>query len=180
MAEEALERGVGLVDGAEDLHLEATREPEAASVGERHLTFELDGQVYGVPLARVREIVRVQKTTPVPGMPEHVLGVMNLRGTIVPVVDVRRRLGMVPRPPDERTCVVVCAFRYEGIGLIVDTVCDVVAIEPEAIVEARPAEADAEDELLRGLVHLDDGVKLLIWLDRMLGGTRDARTVDTA
>ena len=102
--------------------------------GDRHLTFELAEQVYGIPLERVQEIVRVQRATPVPDLPDYIRGVINLRGTVVPVVDVRTRLGLALREEDERTCVVVCSFRGEGIGLIVDTVCDVVEIHDSNIV----------------------------------------------
>ena len=160
---------------------EETVDARAAEIsGDRHLTFLLAEQVYGIPLERVQEIVRVQRATPVPDLPEYIRGVINLRGTVVPVVDVRTRLGLAKRDEDERTCVVVCSFRGEGIGLIVDTVCDVVAIDESNIIDAGSGHADGTDQMLRGLHRSEELVTILICLDRMLADDRETDAVVAA
>ncbi len=169
--------------GEELNHDETGSDATAATAeisGERHLTFELAEQVYGIELARVQEIVRVQPPTPVPDLPDYVRGVINLRGTVVPVVDVRTRLGLEQRDQDERTCVVVCSFRGEGIGLIVDTVCDVVEIQESKVVATNAGHTESNDQMLRGLHRSDEIVTILICLDRMLADDRDADAVAAA
>ncbi|MCB9726393.1 MAG: purine-binding chemotaxis protein CheW [Spirochaetaceae bacterium] len=154
--------------------LEGHLDDEVANEGSgRHLTFQLAGQVYGIELRRVREIVRAQRATPVPDVPDYVLGVMNLRGTVVPVVDARRRMGIQAREADERTCVIVCSYEGEGVGVVVDTVCDVIDVDEADVVEAR-SEVSTRNAMIRGLVRTTAGVRILLCLDRLL--ERQARS----
>jgi len=153
-----------------------------AGMDHRYMTFELDHQFYGIELASVQEIVRAQRATQVPDVPSFVRGVINLRGTVVPVVDVRRRMGMEPIDTDERTCVIVCSFRGEGIGLVVDSVCDVVQVTEEEIIESSSGhtEGGGNDEMIRGLVRQDDGVKILLNLDEVLADLGELESATAA
>ncbi|MHC4886759.1 MAG: chemotaxis protein CheW [Planctomycetota bacterium] len=98
----------------------------------RFLTFRLGDEDYGIEIRHVIEIVGIQKITDVPDMPDFVKGVINLRGQVIPVMDVRLRFHMDPRDYDERTCVIVVQLETATVGLVVDTVQEV-----REIMEAR-------------------------------------------
>src|SRR5581483_10415500 len=107
------------------MHQVETGEAPSQSVGGQFLTFTLGGESYGVEILAVQEIKGGAAITPIPNAPRHVRGVMNLRGTIIPVVDLRTRLGM-PAPEDDRvTVIVVVRVGARTQGLIVDAVSDV-------------------------------------------------------
>ena len=95
---------------------------------DRYLTFFIGEEVYGLAIRNVTEIVGLQRITEVPDMPSYVLGVINLRGAVIPVVDVRLRFGIEQREADERTCVIVVQLEDISVGLIVDTVSEVIDI----------------------------------------------------
>lgn len=102
------------------------------------LVFQLDERLYGIPVTRVREILPLMEITPVPNPPPFISGVFNLRGAIVPVIALRRQLGLPERPPDFRTCLVVVQGIERSYGLIVDRVFDCLEISsvshpPEAL-----------------------------------------------
>ena len=103
----------------------------------KHLTLMLGKEEYGVAVRDVREIVGPMPITPVPGTAAHVLGVVNLRGKVVPVLDLRARLGLPRATIAPRSCIVVCQGPAGQIGLLVDSVLEVVAI-PESDCEPRP------------------------------------------
>lgn len=109
---------------------------------EDHLLFRLEGALYALPASSVREIVAPPPITRLPNAPEHVRGVMNLRGRIIPVIDLRRRLGLAAATLEGESCVVVLdagpASAPSPVGAIVDSVCEVAAIDRAAI-EALPA-----------------------------------------
>jgi len=101
----------------------------------KFLTFLLQDETYGVPILLVREIIAVHPITPLPHLPDHVRGVINLRGRIIPVIDLRLRLGMPARPYDSHTCIVVIDARMDDreestpMGCIVDTVSEVLSVD---------------------------------------------------
>lgn len=99
----------------------------------QHLTFSLGDQGYGVHMRDVMEINRVQPVTTIPDVAPWIRGVINLRGTVIPVVDLRRRMGMQVREDDDRTCIVV-VMEAQPVGLVVDRIGEVVEFDP-AVVE---------------------------------------------
>ena len=115
---------------------------EDPAVLQQLLTFSLDGSPYALPVERVREIVRLRPITPVPRMPDDVLGVISLRGEIVQVVDPRRRLGLVPGRSD-RSARIVIVLGEDGQfwGLLVDSVTEVLSVTEDAL---RPPTGDSE------------------------------------
>ncbi len=128
---------------------------------------ELGGQRYGLDIGRVREIIRLTPITSVPGAPPYVEGVLNLRGRIIPVVDLAARLAL---PADARTRasrIVVVDVAGTSIGLIVDGVSEVLMASDEAI-EATPAVAGGAD-YLAGIVRFDERLVTLLELDRLFG-----------
>lgn len=147
-------------------------EPGPAATPGKHLTFAIGGEEYGVPVLRVREIIRMLEVTPVPNAAAHCRGVVNLRGKVVPVVDLRIRLGYAPQPPDARTCIVVTdAALASGavmVGLIVDAVIDVLMVTPDDM-SPTPAIAGLEQMgCVRGLTRARGRMTLLLDVDRVI------------
>ena len=129
---------------------------------------ELADEHYGLDIAKVFEIIRHQPITPVPRAPVFVKGVINLRGRIIPVVDLRGRFGMVEVEPTKETRIVVAESSATRVGLIVDSVSEVLLL-PLDSVEATPGVAGADAEYLRGIAKLGDRLVLLLELDGLFG-----------
>jgi len=145
-------------------------EEEEDSQKDKYLTFHIANEDYGIEIAYVTEIVGIQNITEVPDMPSFVKGVINLRGQVIPVIDVRIRFGLPPRAYDDRTCVVVVNINGTSIGLIVDTVNEVLNI-PGAQVSPPPAihaQAGAAGRYLQGMGKVGDSVKILLDVNKLL------------
>ncbi len=150
---------------AEDNDLD---DEEEDSQKDKYLTFHIAKEDYGIEIAFVTEIVGVQTITSVPDMPDFVKGVINLRGQVIPVIDVRTRFKLPFRDYDDRTCVIVVNLNNISIGLIVDTVNEVLDI-PAAQVSPPPAiHAAASGRYLQGMGKTDDSVKILLDVNRLL------------
>lgn len=93
---------------------------ETDTIADRYLCFSLGSNSFGLPIAMVREIVEMQEITPVPHMPEYLRGVVNLRGQVIPVMDLRLRLALPFREYDRRTCIVMVEHEHRLVGLVVD------------------------------------------------------------
>ncbi len=139
-------------------------------LSDRYLTFSLDSDAYGIEIRHVLEIVVLQPITEVPDLPAYVRGVINLRGQVLPVIDLHRRFNLAERPYDERTCVIVTELRGMSIGLIVDQVDDVVTIFPTEISPAPRLSRGPTARCLYGVGRADDGVKLLLSADELVFG----------
>lgn len=109
----------------------STAEPQPTVPSGKHLTFTLGAEEYGVEVRRVREIVGMLPVTMVPNMPGHVMGVINLRGKVIPLIDLRRKLGLAAAEPNDRTCIVVVVLGPNAVlGLVVDAVSEVLTVRP--------------------------------------------------
>ena len=146
--------------------LEEASSPQQAH--EKFLSFDLDGEVYGFALGDVAEIMRLQRITPVPGVPSFLRGVINLRGTVVPVTDIRLRLGLGEREHDDRTCIVVVHAGGERIGVIVDTVREVVDVPTDRIQRNMAASAEDAAPFITGLGRVEDRVTILLDARKLL------------
>ena len=140
----------------------------------RYLTFLLGDQSYGISVLKVREIIQIQPITKVPRTPDYMKGVINLRGKVIPVADLRIRFGFERAAVDERTCIVVVLLQLPDgrealTGLIVDAVEEVRQINNEVIEDA-PGFTDAavSVEYLYGMAKVDDSVKMLLDIDRVI------------
>ena len=130
---------------------------------------ELADEHYGLDIAKVFEIIRHQQITPVPRAPAFVKGVINLRGRIIPVVDLRSRFGMAEVEPTKETRIVVAETSSNRVGLIVDGVSEVLMLGADSV-EPTPEVAAGEDaEYLRGIANLGDRLVLLLELDGLFG-----------
>ncbi len=144
----------------------------AATVG-RYLTFVLGGEAYGIQVLKVREIIRQVDITPVPLMPSHVLGVSNLRGKIIPIMDLRIKLGLPLQPDDERACVVVVQVKGAQaqmlqIGIKVDAVEEVVNLSSADIEDAPNFGASLDTRYICGMAKVKGVVKTLLDIDLLL------------
>ncbi|AEI67561.1 CheW protein [Corallococcus macrosporus] len=142
------------------------------SARSNYLSFMLAGEEYGVGILRVREIIEHRPITRVPGMPAAVQGVINLRGSVVPVVDLAVKFGLPPRPITRWTCFVIVEVTLDGqqtaIGLLTDAVSEVLKLGPEDI-EVPPAFGTrVRLDFLLGMGRHDDKFIMLLDLDRLL------------
>ncbi len=155
-----------------------TSKQAGAAVGEhraagKYLTFSLGSETYGLEVLRVREIIRVTDITPVPQMPPHFRGVINLRGKIIPVVDLRVRFGLAAAQGSERACIVVVQVSPAGrlqilLGLLVDGVQEVAQINSADIEEAPQFGTQVDMEFILGIAKLKGRVAILLDIDKAL------------
>ncbi len=139
----------------------------------KYLTFDVHGESYGIDVLKVREIIRLANITPVPQMPKHVRGVINLRGKIVPVVDLRLRFGFTEVRTAEQACVIVVLLKLSDgkvnqMGLVVDIVEEVVYVASSEIEETPDFGTNAFAEYILGMAKIKGVVKTLLDIDRLL------------
>lgn len=150
-----------------------TRASAAQGATGKYLTFVLGRESYGIPVLRIREIIRMTDITAVPRMPEYVKGVINLRGKVIPVVDLRIKFGLDKAETTERTCIVVVQVSLQAgnkalMGLIVDAVEEVINIA-SADVEATPDfGGKVETQYMIGMAKVRGAVKTLLDIDQIV------------
>jgi len=133
----------------------------------KYLTFALDYEFYGIEIKHVTEIIGVQTITNVPELPEYIRGIINLRGKIIPVMDVRLRFRKPFREYNDRTCVIVVDIRDASIGLIVDRVSEVIAIPDGDIVDP-PELNSSRHAYIKGIGKVGAEVKLILDCDKLI------------
>lgn len=134
----------------------------------KYLTFFTQEQLFGVPIADVVQIVGIQHITQVPEFPDYAKGIINLRGTIIPVIDMRLRLGKPEQAYDERTCIIVTLISETAVGFIVDAVDAVTDIQPEWISPPPSVSKESACEYLTGIARLENTIVLLLSTQRIL------------
>lgn len=134
----------------------------------RYLTFWTDNQLFGIPIASVEQIVKIQTITTIPEFPEYAKGIIDLRGSIIPVIDVRLRLHKQEVPYNDRTCIIVTSIQQNLVGLIVDEVDEVTKIEDEAISNPPKMTSNVTNTYLTGIAKLADKVVLLLDSEKIL------------
>ncbi len=141
----------------------------------KHLTFCLGAEEYGLDILKVQEIIGIMPITRVPRTPAFVRGVINLRGRVIPVVDLRVKFGVSSPEDTERTCIVV--VQVSGIassavmGVVVDEVSEVVDIASDAVEETPKFGADLDTDFVLGIAKVADKVVMLLDIDRVLSST---------
>jgi len=139
---------------------------------DQYLTFMLAGEEYGVDILRVQEIKGWDKVTPLPNTPEYVRGVMNLRGTIVPIIDLRMRFNMEQIAYGPTTVVIVLKVEGEGrdriMGIVVDAVSDVYAVPTEELRPSPDFGGNVHVEFVRGLATVDEKMVIILNIDKLL------------
>ena len=144
-----------------------------SSAPQQIVTFRVDGRSFGIDVAMIREIKGWQPTTPLPNAAAHVLGVINLRGAIIAVYDLRRRLGLGATELGRSSVVLVADLGDRQIGILADAVSDIVDV-PAAALRAAPPLSTSGDDLVRGLVVLGEHVVALLDLGSVLVEAREA------
>lgn len=128
----------------------------------KYLTFFADSQLFGIPIAHVVQIINVQEITEIPEFPSYAKGIVNLRGNIIPVIDIRLRLGKLEAPYDEKTCIIVTNIHGHDIGYIVDMVNEVTDIEDELISPPPKVSKERTSVFLTGIGKKNGKVTLLL------------------
>jgi len=144
------------------------------------ITFTIGAEEFGVDIMVVREIKGWTDTTTIPNAPAHVRGVVNLRGVIVPIFDLRARFGMGMTEPTRMHVVIIVSVEDRTIGMLVDTVSDIISVAPAAIRPVPEMGLSIESNLLEGLATLDDRMVTLVSLDGLFGTHRDPIIPDDA
>lgn len=135
---------------------------------DKFLTFAIDSEIYGLDISHVIEIIGVQEITEIPNQLPCIRGVINLRGKIIPTMDIRIRFGKPAREYDDRTCIVVLEIQELTVGIIVDTVVEVMCV-PESMISTPPTFGKGNGgQFIRGIGKVGDAVKLLLDSDRLL------------
>ena len=138
----------------------------------KYLTFTLAEEEYGIGILKIKEIIGMMPITSVPQTPEFVKGVINLRGKVIPVLDLRLRFGMEEIDYTDRTCIIVVEIEgYSGdvvIGIVVDSVSEVLNIKAQEIEDTPTFGAKLNTDFILGMAKIDGGVKILLDIDRVL------------
>ncbi|MBL9129450.1 MAG: purine-binding chemotaxis protein CheW [Verrucomicrobiales bacterium] len=145
----------------------------AASLAGKYLTFVLGEESYGIAVLKIREIIRLPDITAVPQMPSHIRGVINLRGKIIPVVDLRARFGLPNADATDRTCVIVMQVASSSgstvpMGLVVDDVEEVINLSADDIQETPDFGSHVETDYLLGMAKIKGVVKTLLDFDKVV------------
>ena len=138
----------------------------------KYLTFSLADEEYGIGILKIREIIGMLPITSVPQTPAFVKGVINLRGKVIPVLDLRLRFGMPEIEYTERTCIIVVEINGQAgkiqIGSVVDSVSEVLNIKGEEIEDTPTFGTSLDTEYILGMAKIDGGVKILLDIDKVL------------
>ena len=132
------------------------------------VVLELAGEAYGVEIGKVQEIIRMQPITRVPNGPDWIEGVTNLRGRVIPVLDLRRRFGLAAGEATRRSRIVVAELGEHTVGLVVDGVSEVLRVPADSVEPPSSLVTTAESAYLRGVAKLDQRLVLLLDLGRIL------------
>ncbi len=143
----------------------------------KYLTFQLGGEEYGLEILKVREIIGMLDVTYVPQTEPFVRGVINLRGKVIPVIDLRRKFGLEHREDDDRTCTIVVEVNSASgqrllMGIVVDQVREVVNVRGEDIEPTPSFGSHMDTEYILGMAKVDSGVKILLAIDRVVGDSQ--------
>ena len=157
--------------------LNQTIDQAVKAMGDRegkYLTFSLANEEYGIGILKIKEIIGMLPITSVPQTPEFVKGVINLRGKVIPVMDLRLRFGMTPIDYSERTCIIVVEIAGQAgtiqIGIVVDAVSEVLNIKKDEIEETPTFGTKLNTGYILGMAKMEGGVKILLDIDQVLSG----------
>ena len=132
------------------------------------VTFHLENEKYGIKVMQVQEVLRMTEIAPVPGAPHYVLGIINLRGNVVTVIDTRRRFGLPDAEADDETRIVIIEADNNVVGILVDSVAEVVALRASEIETAPNVGNDESSKYIEGVATLDNELLILIDINKLL------------
>jgi len=156
---------------------------EMTSKEGKYLTFTLANEEYGIGILKIKEIIGMMPITSVPRTPSFVKGVINLRGKVIPVVDLRLKFGMQPMEYTDRTCIIVVEISGQSgsliIGIVVDSVSEVLNIKEEDIENTPTFGVRVNTDYIMGMAKMGGGVKILLDIDKVLS-TQEIVTLEAA
>jgi len=132
------------------------------------VTFLLDQEVYGVNVMHVQEVLRISEIAPVPGADDYVLGIINLRGNVVTVIDTRQRFGLGPKESDDLSRIIVVEIDDNVMGLLVDSVAEVVYLKQSEIEPSPTVNNDESAYYIQGVSSRDDDLLILVDIDKFI------------
>ncbi len=132
------------------------------------VTFRLEDERYGVNVMQVQEVLRMTEIAPVPGAPDYVLGIINLRGNVVTVMDTRKRFALPPHEADDATRIVIIEAEDQVVGILVDAVAEVVYLNQSDIESPPNVGNDESSRYIQGVANRDEGLLILVDLNKLL------------
>ncbi len=153
---------------SDQLVLEEGAMQEEDTTRDKYLTFRVDDEQYGIEISHVVEIITICAITWIPDAPDYLKGIINLRGSIIPVIDARSRFRKMSKEYDSLTCIVVIEYEHYTVGIIVDTVNEVMYIPEEKISSPPSAKLKFQNQFIRNIGKIGDDVQLLLDLDKFL------------
>ncbi len=132
------------------------------------VTFRLAEETYGINVMQVQEVLRMTEIAPVPGAPDYVLGIINLRGNVVTVMDTRKRFGLMPTEPDDSTRIVIIEAEEQVVGILVDSVAEVVYLKQSDIETAPNVGNEESSRYIQGVANRKEGLLILVDLNKLL------------
>ena len=151
-----------------DVRRSASDKNEASDEVLQWVTFKLENETYGINVMQVQEVLRYSEIAPVPGAPQYVLGILNLRGNVVTVIDTRSRFGLEPCDITDHTRVVVIESEKQVIGILVDSVAEVVYLKSSEIDDAPNVGNEESAQFIQGVSNRDGELLILVDLDKLL------------
>ena len=150
----------------------------ARALGGKYLTFQLDNEEYGVEILKVREINGLLDITKVPQTPDFVEGVINLRGKVIPVIDLRAKFGLSRAQYNEKTCIIVVDVGTLEMGIMVDRVSEVLDIAGEDIEDAPSFGVSVDTDFILGMGKANDRVTILLDIAKVLGDQETQQAIE--
>ena len=139
-----------------------------SKIDDLYMVFVINNQKYALSSKYITEIIEILPITKVPFLPEDMKGIINLRSTIIPVMDARMRFGMEPIEYSERTCIIIIENEANKIGLIVDAVNEVLTIPPKQIMESTKEKNDLKESFVNGISQINNDIQLILDCDSLV------------
>ena len=134
----------------------------------QRVTFQLENETYGINVMQVQEILRYSEIAAVPGATDYVLGIINLRGNVVTVIDTRARFGLIPAEITDNSRIVIIEAEKQVIGILVDSVAEVVYLKKSEMEVAPHVGTEESSQFIQGVTNRDDGLLILVDLNKLL------------
>ncbi len=157
-----------MINSTDKLRARKEEEGVQKAGGGKFLTFFLGGEEYGIEILRVQEIIGMMPITSVPGTPDFICGIINLRGKVIPIVDIRKKFGMDSKEYDSETCIIVVNVQGVEAGAVVDRVSEVLNIPDEDIAPPPSFGKGVQIDFIKGIGKSQSKVKILLDIDRVI------------
>ncbi|HEY9044067.1 MAG TPA: chemotaxis protein CheW [Rheinheimera sp.] len=151
-----------------NLTKQSAKNSEAADIVLQWVTFKLQEETYGINVMQVQEVLRYTEIAPVPGSPDYVLGIINLRGNVVTVIDTRSRFGLEPAEVTENSRIVIIEAEKQVIGILVDSVAEVVYLKSSEIDTAPNVGTEESARFIQGVSNREGELLILVDLNKLL------------